>query len=111
MLDLTTETPMSLKDVAKLRPLGRGNRPTHFSTVLRWILSGVKTPHGIVRLEGTRLGSKWLTTREAVCRFTDALTRAYFDPRGADGPPTPRPPAARRRASEKAGRLLENLGI
>ena len=108
MLDITVETPINLTDVARMRPAGRGNRPTHFGTVLRWILNGVKTPNGRVKLQAVRLRSKWVTSKEAVQRFTDALTRPYLEV------PTAVPPrlrAARQRAADQAARALDKLGI
>ena len=48
---------------------------THIGTVLRWILTGLKSPAGeLVRLEGIRIGGKWLTSKEAMQRFAERLT-------------------------------------
>jgi hypothetical protein len=106
MLDLTTEQPLPLKDLCRLVPPGRGGKRTHISTLLRWILQGARGPAGeLVRLEAIRLGNRWMTSREALQRFAEALT-----PR-ADATPPPRTPTARRRAAERAGQELERLGI
>jgi hypothetical protein len=60
-----------------------------------------------VRLEAVRLGNRWMTSREALQRFTERLT-----PRIDDNPvPAPRPAARRRRASERAEAELERLGV
>ncbi len=108
MLDLTVESPIRLDEAARIVGKGRGGRPTHFSTILRWILTGVKGPAGNhVRLDAVRIGGSWRTSREALQRFTEALT-----PRLDGGPaPAPRSPTARQRASDRAARELEQLGI
>jgi hypothetical protein len=107
VIDLTTETPLSLSQAARLLPPGRGSRPVTLSCLLRWVLRGARAPSGeLVRLEAVRLGGRWLTSHEALQRFAEALT-----PDLADSPPSPRPPAARQRASARAAKRLEQLGI
>jgi hypothetical protein len=109
MLDLTTETPVPLAAACRLVPPARNGRMTHLSTLLRWILIGAKAPDGTrVRLEAARLGSRWVTSKEALQRFAERLT-----PRPCDTPvsPPPRTPGQRRRASERAARSLEEAGI
>jgi hypothetical protein len=109
MIDVTTETMLSLAQAARILPPGRKGRPTSLSCVLRWILTGIRLPSGgVVRLEAVRLGGRWLTSREALQRFATALTPRL---EGAADPPAPRPPAARQRASEKAAAELERAGI
>src|SRR5262245_44373289 len=110
MIDLLTETSLSLTEAARLLPRGRRNRKPHFSTLLRWILSGAKSATGeLVRLEALRLGGRWVTTHEALQRFAARLTPSL------DGPPNAPPPRrstkARQRASEQAATALEKLGI
>jgi hypothetical protein len=109
VIDLTTEALISLPEAARLMPPGRRNRPVNLSTILRWVLDGVRLPSGgTVRLQAVRMGGRWLTSKEALQRFADAQT-----PR-LDGRPeetAPRPPAARQRASERAARGLEEAGI
>jgi hypothetical protein len=108
MFDLAAEKPISLAEAAGLIPPARGGKKTHISTILRWILCGAKGPSGDkVYLEAQRVPRGWLTTREALQRFMEALT-----PRPGGGPkPAPRPPSAQRRASERAAGELEKLGI
>jgi hypothetical protein len=109
MLDLTSERGLSLAEAAKLIPPSRGGKRTHLSTILRWILHGAKAPDGsLVRLEAVRLGGRWLTTCEAIRRFTERLTPA-LDPATTSG--TPQTPGQRRRAAERAARELDKLGI
>jgi hypothetical protein len=107
MIDTTCETLISLPEAGRLLPPGRrGKRPT-LSCILRWIMLGVRKPHGeIVRLEALRVGGRWVTSREALQRFAQALT-----PRFGDAAPVQRSPAARRRAAARAARALEQAGI
>lgn len=110
MFDLTTEKPITLAEACRLVPPGRGSKRTHLSTLIRWITVGAKAPNGqTVRLEGLRLGGRWITSREALQRFAVRLT-----PRLADNPapaPSPRTTRQRQRASEAAGKELERIGI
>ena len=109
MIDLTTEKPIRLEEAARLVPPSRGARHTHASTILRWILRGTRGPDGErVRLEALRAGNKWITTAEAVQRFFERLTPTL---EADQARLLPRSPTARRRASERAGRKLERLGI
>jgi hypothetical protein len=108
MFDLTFEQPIRLHEAARLAGLGRGGRPIHFSTVLRWILKGVKSPSGAtVRLEALRIGAHWVTSREALQRFSERLTPRL----DAEEAPAVRSPAKRQRASERAAHELDKLGI
>jgi hypothetical protein len=108
MIDLALETPISLTAAARSVPSSRGGKPTHISTLLRWILSGVKAPSGeVVRLEAIRLGGKWITSREALQRFAERLTPIL----AGSPPPTPRTQTARLRAADRAARELERVGI
>ncbi len=99
---------MSLAVAAADIPPGRDGKKTHISTLLRWILKGAKASDGsIVRLEAVRLGGRWVTSREALQRFAEALTPSVSDvPTSA-----PRSPTARRRASEQAESELRQRGV
>src|SRR5262249_42879144 len=108
MIDLTAEQPIPLAVAATLVPPARRGKKTHFSTLLRWILTGARTPSGnMVKLEAIRLGGRWMTSRSALQRFADRLTPP------ADTPPAqaPRTPTQRRRASARAAAELERVGI
>lgn len=48
----------------------------HRETVIRWMLKGIQTPAGRIRLEHYRLGNKLLTSAESVDRFIVAVTEA-----------------------------------
>jgi hypothetical protein len=107
MLDITTEDTLTLTDACKVLPRGRNGARPQLSTLLRWVLEGVRGLDGrLVRLEAVRLGRKWVTSRQALQRFTTALTS------GLENPPTSPPPRTarqRRRASEQADRELEKV--
>jgi hypothetical protein len=108
-IDVATETLLSLPQAARRLPPGRNGRPCHPATLFRWIHAGARRPSGErVYLDGARLGNRWLTSAEALQRFSDALTPPVAS---TDLRPTPRTPLARRRASEQAGRKLDRIGI
>jgi hypothetical protein len=108
MIDLSTEIPIPLAEAARLIPPARGGKRTHLSTLLRWILTGCTGPGGeTVRLEGQRLGSRWVTSQEAIQRFMAALTPHL----GTNPGPAPRTSAQRRRSAERAERDLGRIGI
>ena len=99
MIDLLTEHVVTLVEAARLVPPGRGGRPTHLSTLLRWINPGVRG----VRLEAARLGGRWVTSREALQRFADRLTAAQAGP--------PSPVSAGRACAQAAEQELSRLGL
>ncbi len=106
-ISFATEKIISLDQAAKLLPPNRNGRPVSLSCIFRWITDGVSTPSGKVRLEGERVGRRWLTSVEAVQRFAAAQTPNL----NVNVPPAPRPTSARQRAAERANRELERLGI
>src|SRR5262245_47910434 len=105
---LTDETLISLSEVCRLLPTGRNGAKPALGTVLRWILNGSRAPDGtLVKLEACRVGSKWVTSREAIARWTAQLT-----PRTSDDPVSPpRTIRQRQRAAERAEKELERMGI
>ena len=110
LIDLLAETTIRLHEVPALLPRGRNGARAHLSTILRWIQKGAKSPTGeVVRLEAVRLGSKWITSREALARFTQRLTPSLSTTAPAQA--APRSPSARSRASERAAQRLEAAGI
>src|SRR5713101_4891784 len=102
MIDLRNETTISLSQAARMLPPGRRGRPVTLSCLLRWVLDGVKTPDGPVRLEAVRLGGRWITSIEALERFAARQTPDV----GSERPQTPRSPAARERASSRVDKEL-----
>jgi len=107
MIDLTREQALRLDEIAKLVPPSRGAGHTHVSTVYRWIVRGATTPSGRrVRLDATRIGGKWVSSREALLRFQAQLTPPLDHDIRA-----PQSATARRRASERAEAELARVGI
>src|SRR5579864_3422471 len=108
MIDLTHESALSLRDVAKLIPPARLGKPVSFQCVLRWVLDGSLSPSGErVKLEAIRLGSRWITSREALQRFAERLT-----PPSANSPTSHMHTSRHRRlAAEQAERELNQMGI
>jgi hypothetical protein len=108
MIDLKTEVPISLAQATRFYPQYRRGKPPHESMVLRHILKGSRAPDGsVVRLEGLRLGGRWITTAEAIQRFAERLTPGF------DTPPAGRPPnpAPRSSSTAKANRELKAAGF
>jgi hypothetical protein len=81
------------------------------STILRWISRGIRLASGeIVRLEGARRGGRWITSVEALQRFTEKLTA------GALGDSATHAPAIttaqhRRRELDRVDRELSEAGF
>lgn len=110
-MTLLNETLLSITQASRLLPSRRGNDRVSPCTVWRWLRDGIILPDGTrLRLESVRIGSGYLTSREAIDRFVIAQTEAH---RAADdpAPPAPRTPTARARASERASKKLESMGI
>lgn len=103
---LHDEPLISLSEAASRFPGQRGADRLHPATLTRWILKGAKGVNGQrVKLEALRMGSRWLTSEAALVRFANALHPANDSPTETPG----RTPAARNRASEEAGALLDQL--
>jgi hypothetical protein len=110
MIDLRNEELISLAQATKRVPPARQGKTTHLSTVLRWILQGARAPNGSrVKLEAVRLGARWMTSEQALERFALRLTPSPDQAQGNGE--RPRSPANRKRASERAARLLDEIGI
>ena len=106
-MGILDETTISLQDAAASLPSGMNRgRPMNFSTIWRWVLRGCLAVDGRrVRLEGCRLGGRWLTSKEALQRFSDALTNP------ATEQPEARTPTKRKRDVSAARRKLAAMGI
>ena len=101
-IDLANERIIdALKEGPSYLGAGRGGRPPHRSFMVRAITQGMNGQ----RLEALRVGSRWLTSVEALQRWADAQTDAKLV-----GPVTT-PSVTRRRASEHAERELDRLGF
>jgi hypothetical protein len=96
----------------KLPPSFRQGKPTHISTILRWITRGIRPLNGeIVRLEGARLGGRWTTTVEAVERFMDRLTVGALGDVANPDVPAPRTSRQRQRQLDRVNRKLDKAGL
>jgi hypothetical protein len=72
-----SERQLPLAALARSLPPGRNERPVHVSTLVRWIVDGVRLPDGRrLRLEARRLGHRWVSSLEALDRFVAAQTAA-----------------------------------
>lgn len=94
---MSGERPITIRQAAEHYPPG-----TNASTIIRHITRGVKARGVVVRLEGHRMGGRWVTTAEAVERFRDRLNRQ------ADVPVTP---PARSLSVRRAEAYLDAIGM
>jgi hypothetical protein len=81
-IDLKNETILSLHEAAKYFPSSRQGRPTHVSSVLR----RRRPDKNGVALEMWRLGGRWVTSVEAIQRYSAALTATLTEQPSAVGP-------------------------
>lgn len=107
MIDLEREKALSLEDVSHLLPPNANGARVNVSTLTRWILKGINTSRGRVKLDAARVGRRWVTSHEALARFVEQLT-PQLDQAEA---PAPRSPAKRERAAERAERQLQEIGM
>jgi hypothetical protein len=106
--DLLSESLIRLHEVARRLPPHRGGRPVSFSCVLRWITKGIPGPDGQrVKLEAVRVGSRWLTSTEAIARWSERLTPRLED----EQPQMARTLTQQSKGSMRAAKLLERAGI
>lgn len=106
-IDLINEHTISIKDATRYFPSTRKGKPTHVSKLLRLGLKGMECRCGtVVYLEMLKLGSSWVTSREAIQRFAEAVTAVET---GRLTPPRTRKQISR--SSARAVAELENAGI
>jgi hypothetical protein len=75
MIDIHSEPLLPLSAAAALVPPARRAKRTHPSTLLRWVLDGIRSSDGArIKLEAIRLGGRWMTTRSALQAFAQRLT-------------------------------------
>lgn len=100
------ETMITLHEAAQEFPSNRAGKKMNFSTVWRWGLKGVRAVDGhLVKLEVARVGGRYLTSKEALQRFSAALTltNAIAEPIRA--------PTAKKRENEASKKKLKELGV
>jgi len=88
-------------------PGSRGASRLHPATITRWILKGVNTPIGRIRLEAKKVGVRWMITEADFAEFLAKLTAATLP-----DPPVGEPsvsPARRRKEIDAASRKLDEL--
>lgn len=78
------ETVRTTAQAARLIRSDAGQGHVHPATVIRWILDGIQAGDRRIRLEAVRVGSRWLTSDEALQRFADQITLS----RAGNGSPT-----------------------
>ncbi len=99
MIDISTETVLTLTEAAKRLPQRRrGSRP-HPATLFRWVQRGVKG----VRLESLQVAGTKCTSIQALQRFFDRLS----EPRE----PAPNKRPDRQREIDAAERDCQRAGI
>ncbi len=70
MIDINNETLISLTEAARTLPSRHPGKRLHVSTIWRWVTYGCKG----IRLETCRIGGSVFTSREAIARFSQAMT-------------------------------------
>ncbi len=98
MIDIQSETLLSLTDAAARLPRRRKGKKPHVATLYRWAKRGVKGH----RLETIQIGGTLCTSSEAMQRLFNAL--------GGESPTAVTSPS-RKREIRKAERELEAAGI
>jgi hypothetical protein len=89
MIDIATEQLLSLAEAAAREPSARAGRPVSPATIWRRIKSR--------ELEGLKLGRRWVTSVEALQRYTEHQTLAALGDETSAEAPTARMTAQRRR--------------
>ncbi len=102
---LLSEQIVTFSEAAKALPKLNGKRP-HPSTLWRWARKGCRG----VKLEVRRLGGRFVTSMEALERFSKELGEVELPDRPA---PPPKLPTNRQRLKsiERAKKNLEAVGI
>ena len=101
-IDTLLERPIPLTQASRLIPRRRAGRKCSVVTLYRWSAVGCR---GVV-LETIQIGATRCTSREALQRFFDALTRQ------SAGEPIPEPlPRARAADVRRAEAVLDAAGI
>lgn len=105
MIDLSSETILSLSEATGEVPRGRDSKKrVHSSTIYRWATRGV----GGTKLEAVRVGGLFVTSSEALSRFFRRLN-THSDDRA--GSATAAEKRQREREIKQAERRLSAKGI
>ena len=103
---LHDEQVLTFSQAAKTLPHLNGKRP-HTSTLWRWARKGI----GGVFLETRRLGGRFVTSAEAIERFSKALAEIPLEPHDAPRLTRTATDTQRTRSIERAEHTLEGAGI
>ena len=103
MINIASETVVSLTEAARRLPARRQGKRPNVATLYRWAQSGCRG----VRLEVVQVGGTKCTSLEALQRFVDQLGNSA----GADPGPARRTPRQRERAADQAMAKLRKLGV
>jgi hypothetical protein len=101
VLDLQAEHVVTLSDATRHLPKRSGGKKPHVATLYRWATRGLRG----VRLETIRVGGTLCTSLEALQIFCERLSGRTTIPIAKLAS------ATRRRAAERAERMLDQLGI
>jgi len=71
-LNLLTEEVITLTEARNFLPEVQGLQRPHVCTVWRWTLKGI----GGVKLETVKIGSRIVTSKQALTRFISATSKA-----------------------------------
>ena len=75
---LMSEPLVNLHAICRRVPEFRPGHPTSYSTVLRWVVRGVRGPNGdTIRLEAIKLSGRWVTSLPAFQRFMEHLAPRF----------------------------------
>jgi hypothetical protein len=106
-ISILSEDRLSIEEARLL--LGTGGKPCDYSRVYRAIMEGDLLPNGQRhRLEAARFGRRWVTSKQAIERFVEAMTTAWIDDAGA---PLVRPSARRAKELADVNAQLDSIGI
>lgn len=116
MPDVLSESVLTLAEATRSLPT-IGGQPLHPSTIFRWVTKGVRVAGAQrLKLEAARLGSRIVTSREALARFTASLQTSAVTPEESSPPPPrerhrPRSRSRRQRDIAAAERRLAEAGV
>ncbi|HMF11675.1 MAG TPA: DUF1580 domain-containing protein [Gemmataceae bacterium] len=96
MIDISKDL-ITLDEAARLLPAGRRGRRVNFSTLFRWVATGLRG----IRLEAVRIGGRFYTTQAALQRFAERLTEATL-------PEEPATPSTQCEQCEAGAQCLED---
>ncbi len=71
-LNLLTEDVITITEARNFLPDVQGQKRPHVSTVWRWTLRGISG----VKLETVKIGSRIVTSKQALTRFISATSKA-----------------------------------